>query len=51
VFRCVQLLLQSSRFDDALLVAQTCLKLDSGYNHVMTLKNAIQEYKKHAAAT
>ncbi len=28
VFRYVQLLLQTRRFDDALLIAETCLKLD-----------------------
>ena len=52
VFRYAQLLLQFSRFDDALLVAETCLKLDPYNGQVRGLVDSIQgydqSYKKQA---
>jgi thioredoxin-like negative regulator of GroEL len=48
VFRYCILLLQLNRLDDALLVAQTCLKLDPYNGQVMGLVNNIQGYKKQA---
>jgi tetratricopeptide (TPR) repeat protein len=48
VFRYAQLLLQLNRKDDALLVAQTCLKLDPDNRQVLGLVNSIQSYKKQA---
>jgi tetratricopeptide (TPR) repeat protein len=50
VFRYCQLLLQLNRLDDALLVAQTCLKLDPYNGQVMGLVNSIQGYKKQSPA-
>jgi thioredoxin-like negative regulator of GroEL len=44
VFRYVQLLLQFQRFDDALLVAQTCLKLDPFNGQVRGLVENIKGY-------
>jgi beta-lactamase regulating signal transducer with metallopeptidase domain/tetratricopeptide (TPR) repeat protein len=49
VFRYVQLLLQHQRFDDALLVAQTCLKLDPDNRQVKGLASNIQSYKSQQA--
>ncbi len=49
VFRYVQLLLQLNRMDDALLLAQTCLKIDPDNGQVMGLVNGIQSYKKQSA--
>jgi beta-lactamase regulating signal transducer with metallopeptidase domain/tetratricopeptide (TPR) repeat protein len=48
VFRYAQLLLQLNRKDDALLVAQTCLKLDPDNRQVLGLVNSIQSFKKQA---
>ena len=48
VFRYAQLLLQLNRLDDALLVAQTCLKLDPYNGQVMGLVNNIQGYRKQS---
>jgi beta-lactamase regulating signal transducer with metallopeptidase domain/biopolymer transport protein ExbD len=45
VFRYVQLLLQLNRTDDALLVAQTCLKLDPNNGQVMSLVENLKSYK------
>jgi thioredoxin-like negative regulator of GroEL len=44
VFRYCQLLLQLQRFEDALLIAQTCLKLDPYNPQVIDLVNRIQGY-------
>ena len=48
VFRYAQLLLQLNRTDDALLVAQTCLKLDPDNGQVRGLVNSLQGFKKQA---
>jgi thioredoxin-like negative regulator of GroEL len=48
VFRYAQLLLQTRRFDDALLVAQTCLKLDPYNGQVRGLVENIKAYKQQA---
>ena len=49
VFRYCQLLLQHRRFDDALLVAQTCLKLDPYNGSVRGLVQSIKSYKDNSA--
>jgi len=49
VFRYAQLLLQMRRFDDALLVAETCLKLDPYNGQVRGLAENIKVYKKQSA--
>jgi thioredoxin-like negative regulator of GroEL len=49
VFRYCQLLLQTRRFDDALLVAETCLKLDPYNAQVRGLVENIKTYKKSSA--
>ena len=49
VFRYVQLLLQSRRFDDALLVAETCLKLDPYNGQVRGLVESIKRYKQESS--
>jgi tetratricopeptide (TPR) repeat protein len=46
VFRYVNLLLSMQRFDDALTVALTCLKLDPYNGQVIDLVNRLQAYKK-----
>jgi thioredoxin-like negative regulator of GroEL len=46
VFRYAQLLLGQRRFDDALLVANTCLKLDPYNGQVRGLVDNINSYKK-----
>jgi thioredoxin-like negative regulator of GroEL len=46
VFRYSQLLLQLQRFDDALLIAETCLKLDPYNGQVRGLVDSIKRYKK-----
>ena len=46
VFRYSQLLLQLQRFDDALLVAETCLKLDPYNGQVRGLAESVRSYKK-----
>jgi beta-lactamase regulating signal transducer with metallopeptidase domain/tetratricopeptide (TPR) repeat protein len=48
VFRYAQLLLQFNRTDDALLVAQTCLKLDPDNGQVLGLVNSLQGFRKQA---
>jgi thioredoxin-like negative regulator of GroEL len=50
VFRYVQLLLNTQRFDDALTVAQTCQKLDPYNGQVIDLVNRLTAYKKNANA-
>jgi thioredoxin-like negative regulator of GroEL len=49
VFRYAQLLLQLRRFDDALLVAETCLKLDPYNGQVRGLVENVKQYKKDSA--
>ena len=49
VFRYAQLLLQLQRFDDALLVAETCLKLDPYNGQVRGLMESVKSYKKQTA--
>jgi tetratricopeptide (TPR) repeat protein len=48
VFRYAQLLLQLNRLDDALLIAQTSLKVDPSNGQFTGLVNSIQSYKKQA---
>ena len=50
VFRYVNFLLQFNRLDDALLVAQTCLKLDPFNDQVSGLINQLEDFKKQSAA-
>ncbi|HVM48231.1 MAG TPA: DUF2723 domain-containing protein [Candidatus Acidoferrum sp.] len=49
VFRYCQLLLQLRRFDDAELVAETCLKLDPYNGQVRGLVDSIKQYKRESA--
>jgi beta-lactamase regulating signal transducer with metallopeptidase domain/tetratricopeptide (TPR) repeat protein len=49
VFRYVQLLLQTVRADDALLVAEACVRLDPKNNAVRQLVETIKSYKKQRA--
>jgi len=49
VFRYAQLLLQDRHFDDALLVAQTCLKLDPKNGQVRGLVDNIKSYQKQSS--
>ncbi len=49
VFRYAKLLLQYRRFDDALLVAQTCLKLDPYNGQVRGLVENVKAYKQSSA--
>ena len=49
VFRYVNLLLSMQRFDDALTVALTCLKLDPYNGQVIDLVNRLQAYRKGQA--
>jgi len=51
VFRYVQLLLQQARFEEALLVAETCLKVEPANNTVRQLVESIKSYKKASAGT
>ena len=51
VFRYVQLLVQQSRLDDAVLVAESCLKLDPKNRQVQGLVENIKSYKKQKAET
>jgi tetratricopeptide (TPR) repeat protein len=51
VFRYVELLLQLKRMDDALLVAQTCLKVDPDNGQVRGLVENIKSYKKQPAGS
>jgi thioredoxin-like negative regulator of GroEL len=48
VFRYAQLLLQLQRFDDALLLAETCLKLDPYNGQVRGLVESVKRYKKES---
>jgi tetratricopeptide (TPR) repeat protein len=49
VFRYVNLLLQFNRIDDALLVAQTCLKLDPANDSARDLVRRLHEFKGNSA--
>jgi thioredoxin-like negative regulator of GroEL len=49
VFRYVQLLLNTQRFDDALTVALTCQKLDPYNGQVIDLVDRLTKYKKGSA--
>lgn len=49
VYRYVNFLLQFNRLDDALIVAQTCIKLDPYNDQVQNLITQLQEFKKTAA--
>jgi tetratricopeptide (TPR) repeat protein len=49
VFRYVNLLLGLQRFDDALIVAETCQKLDPYNGQVIGLIKQLQSYKKQTA--
>jgi tetratricopeptide (TPR) repeat protein len=49
VFRYAQLLLQLHRFDDAALIAETCLKLDPYNGQVRGLLESVRAYKKQAS--
>jgi len=48
VFRYVQLLTQFGRFEDALLIAETCLKLDPYNNQVIGLVQNLRGVRKQA---
>jgi tetratricopeptide (TPR) repeat protein len=50
VFRYVNFLLQFNRLDDALIVAQTCLKLDPFNDQVKNLIKQLQEFKNQSAS-
>jgi tetratricopeptide (TPR) repeat protein len=50
VFRYVQLLVQLQRVDDALLIAETCLKLDPFSGQVQGLVNSLQNIKGQQSA-
>ncbi len=50
VFRYVNFLLQFNRLDDALIVAQTCLKLDPFNEQVKNLIHQLQEFKAQSAS-
>ena len=50
VYRYVTLLLQLNRLDDALLIAQTCLKLDPYNGSVIGLVNNLQTFKSQQTA-
>jgi tetratricopeptide (TPR) repeat protein len=49
VYRYVNFLLQYNRVDDALLVAQTCIKLDPFNDQVKSLINTLQGFKTQSA--
>jgi tetratricopeptide (TPR) repeat protein len=49
VFRYAQLLLQQRKFDEALLVAETCLKLDPYNGQVRGLAENVRTYKQQSA--
>ena len=49
VYRYVNFLLQLNRLDDALIVAQTCIKLDPYNGQVSDLIKQLNEFKKQAA--
>jgi len=50
VFRYVNFLLQFNRLDDALIVAQTCLKLDPFNDQVKNLIHQLEEFKSQSAS-
>jgi len=50
VFRYVNFLLQFNRLDDALIVSQTCLKLDPFNEQVKNLIRQLQEFKAQSAS-
>jgi tetratricopeptide (TPR) repeat protein len=51
VFRYVQLLLNTGRLDDALLVAETCLKLDPDNPSVVDLVKTLRGYRQNSEVT
>jgi tetratricopeptide (TPR) repeat protein len=50
VFRYVNFLLQFNRLDDAVIVAETCLKLDPFNEQVKGLVNQLQDFQKQSGA-
>jgi tetratricopeptide (TPR) repeat protein len=50
VYRYVNFLLQFNRLDDALIVAETCIKLDPFNDQIKNLINQLQDFKKQSAA-
>ena len=50
VYRYVNFLLQFQRLDDALIVAETCIKLDPYNDQIQNLINQLQDFKKRSAA-
>jgi tetratricopeptide (TPR) repeat protein len=50
VFRYAQLLMQLHRWDDAILVAETCMKLDPYNGQVRGLIETVKSYKKYDQA-
>jgi len=50
VYRYVNFLLQFNRLDDALIVAQTCIKLDPYNDQVKNLINQLKEFKAQSAS-
>jgi beta-lactamase regulating signal transducer with metallopeptidase domain len=46
LFRCVQLLVQSKRWDDALLLTETCLKLDPQNATVQSLAKTLKDFRR-----
>jgi tetratricopeptide (TPR) repeat protein len=48
VFRYVNFLLQFNRLDDAMIVAQTCIKLDPFNDQVKNLITQLEEFKKQS---
>jgi tetratricopeptide (TPR) repeat protein len=50
VFRYINFLLQYNRLDDALLVAQTCLKLDPNNDQIRGLVKQLGDFKGQSAA-
>jgi thioredoxin-like negative regulator of GroEL len=50
VFRYVNLLLGQRRFDEALLIGETCLKLDPYNGQVIDLVNRLRSFRKEAGA-
>ena len=49
VYRYVNFLLQFNRLDDALIVAQTCIKLDPYNDQIKNLINQLKEFKAQSA--
>jgi tetratricopeptide (TPR) repeat protein len=46
VFRYVQLLMGMNRIDDALMVAETCRKLDPENGQIISMVNQLEDYKR-----